>query len=276
MEEGSEGKLWPAIRKLFSGKSTNHVENLIREATEEGDIKSDEASMLLNVLGLRQKQVCDVMVPRPDIVAAEETSTLHELADIIIERGHSRIPVYKENKDHIIGLIHAKDLLSFLLNPDQKFELGTIIRQPLYIPETKNLEKMILEFQLKKAHLAIAVDEYGGTSGLVTFEDVLEEIVGEIEDEYDEPRPEEIQLLEDKRLLVSGRAMLEDLEKECDISLASNQVETVGGYVTEQIGRVPEAGEFFDLEGYRIIIRDADAKQIHWVFLEPLMETQPE
>jgi magnesium and cobalt transporter len=275
LDEGSESRLRSIFRRMFSIKSENHVEELIREAKAEGELKSDEASMLLNVLRLRQKQVQDVMVPRPDIVAAEISSSIQEVADLIVEKGHSRIPIYRENKDQIIGIVHAKDLLRSLLHPAApESSLDSIMRQPLFIPETKNLENMILEFQSKKVHLAIAVDEYGGTSGMVTFEDVLEEIVGEIEDEYDAPRPEEIQPIDDRSFLLSGRALLDDLEQEYGVCLRSEQVETIGGYITENIGRVPEKGELLEFGGYRFRIRDADARQIHWLVLEPLEEIQ--
>jgi magnesium and cobalt transporter len=271
LDEGSESRFRSIFRRIFSIKSENHVEELIREARAEGELKKDEASMLLNVLRLRQKQVQEVMVPRPDIVAAEITSSIHEVVGLIIEKGHSRIPIFRDNKDQIIGIVHAKDLLKSLLHPaDADASLESIMRQPLFIPETKNLENMILEFQGKKAHLAIAVDEYGGTSGLITFEDVLEEIVGEIEDEYDAPRPEEIQPLDGKTFLLSGRALLDDLEQEYGVALKSEQVETIGGYITENIGRVPVEGEVLELKGYRFQIKDADARQIHWLVLEPL------
>lgn len=278
LDEGSESRFMSIFRRIFSPKSENHVQEIILEARAEGELQRDEAAMLLNVLRLRQKQVHDIMVPRPDIVAAEAGSTIQELAEVIIEKGHSRIPIYKENKDHMIGIVHAKDLLKHLLDPDadgQKLE--SIMRKPLFIPETKNLENMILEFQNKKVHLAIAVDEYGGTSGLVTFEDVLEEIVGEIEDEYDAPRPDEIQPLEDNKLLVSGRAMLDELEEGFSIRLESEQVDTVGGFLTEKLGRVPDQGEVFDMEGFRFRIEDADVKQIYWITIEPLeVQSLPE
>jgi magnesium and cobalt transporter len=271
LDEGSESRLRSIFRRMFSIKSENHVEELIREARAEGELKSDEALMLLNVLRLRQKQVQDIMVPRPDIAAAETSSTLHEVAELIVEKGHSRIPIFRENKDQIIGIVHAKDLLKSLLHPSESdASLESIMRQPLFIPETKNLETMLLEFQSKKVHLAIAVDEYGGTSGLVTFEDVLEEIVGEIEDEYDVSRPEEIQPLDGQVFLLSGRALLDELEQEYGMTLKSEQVDTVGGYITENIGRVPVKGEVLELNGYRFKIRDADVRQIHWLVLEPL------
>lgn len=270
MEDGvPESRFFVFLRKLFGPKGDHPVETLILEAKNEGELKSDEASMLLNILRLRAKQVQDVMVPRTDIVAAEVNHSIRDVAELIVVEGHSRIPIYRETKDQVIGIVHAKDLLKHLLHPDaEATSLETLMRQPLFIPETKNLERMILEFQSNKAHLAIAVDEYGGTSGLITFEDVLEEIVGEIEDEYDEPEPDEVQILEGNRYLISGRAMLEDLARDHGIRLESELVETVGGFVTERTGRVPKIGESLNIDGYHFLVKDADAKQILWLELD--------
>jgi magnesium and cobalt transporter len=143
------------------------------------------------------------------------------------------------------------------------------MRPPFFIPETKNAKNMLLEFQNKKVHLAIAIDEYGGTSGLITLEDVLEEIVGEIEDEYDSPKPEDIQILEDESCLVSGRTSLDDLNSELGINLESDYVETVSGYLTERIGRVPQTGEHFSFGQYSFQIKEADSKQVQWVLIHP-------
>ena len=215
MDDTSEGGLWASIRNFFSGKSESPIENVITEARLDNELSSDTAGMLLNILRLGNYQVREIMVPRTDIDCVEENSSLAEVAEVIINSGHSRIPVYRGNKDHIVGIIHAKDLLPSLLHPEAaKRSLEEIMRPPFFIPETKNAKNMLLEFQNKKAHLAIAIDEYGGTSGLITLEDVLEEIVGEIEDEYDSPKPEDIQILEDESCLVSGRTSLEDLNSE--------------------------------------------------------------
>ena len=137
----------------------------------------------------------------------------------------------------------------------------------LFRSETKNVKNILLDFQSNKQHMAIVLDEYGGTAGLVTLEDVLEEIVGEIEDEYDPVRPEEIQPVDERTFLVSGRTSLEDLAEECGIRLESEQVETVGGYISEQLGRVPAAKESLELQGYTFLIKEADVKQIQWVLV---------
>lgn len=245
------------------------------EASEDGELKPDEVSMLLNVLRLGRMRVEDIIIPRPDIVCAEIDDGVEAIVERIMESGHSRIPIFKDTRDNIVGIVHAKDLLKALIKPGAAeisaadLRVKDIMRQPFFIPETKNVKDLLQEFRSRKVHLAIAVDEYGGTSGLVTFEDVLEEIVGEIEDEYDAPRPEEILVLEDKTLLVAGRTLLEELTEHIDLDLDSELVETVGGYLCELAGRVPVAGESFMVSGHRFLVKEADAKQIRSILVQP-------
>jgi magnesium and cobalt transporter len=275
LEEGSESRFWPFFSKLFSGKSEPSIEKMIMEASEDGELKPDEVSMLLNVLRLGRMRVEDIIIPRPDIVCAEIDDGVEAIVSSIMESGHSRIPIYKDTRDNIVGIVHAKDLLKALIKPGSgetcasELRVKDIMRQPFFIPETKNVKDLLQEFRSRKVHLAIAVDEYGGTSGLVTFEDVLEEIVGEIEDEYDAPRPEEIRVLEDNTLLVAGRTLLEELTEHIDLDLDSELVETVGGYLCELAGRVPVAGESFTVSGHRFLVKEADAKQIRSILVQP-------
>lgn len=272
MEEASETKLWTVIRNFFSGRTeTNPVEKIISEARENAELAPDVAKVLQNVLHLDQKQIMEIMVPRTDIDCVEEGLSIQEVAQMIISSGHSRLPVYRDNKDHIVGIVHAKDLLKALLSQENnQLTLRDLMRSPLLIPETKNVKSMLLDFQSKKVHLAIAVDEYGGTAGLITLEDVLEEIVGEIEDEYDNPKPADIKVLGDESCLVSGRAQLEDLRQELDISLHSDHVETIGGYLTEKAGRVPQQGETFQVGELTFQVKDADNKQVLEIVVYPV------
>ncbi len=270
MEECSEGKLWSTIKSIFTGsKNVSSIEKLLCEAQKSNLLPKDIGAMVTNLIKLGEKKVYEIMIPRTDIDCAEDSATITEVAEIIIKRGHSRIPIYKENKDQIIGIIHAKDLLPILINK-KKAELKDIMRPPLFVPETKNIKDMLLEFQTKKLHLAIAIDEYGGTSGLITLEDILEEIVGEIEDEYDTPKEEEIQILENSSCLVSGRTSLEDLKEQIGIDLKSEFVETIGGYIIEMAGRIPKTGETFQIEGYNFQIKEADEKHIGSILIYPI------
>jgi len=268
MDEGSDSRLWTALRRFFSRKGECHLEEAIQEAKDGGELQTEEMSMLLNVLQLDDKQAYEIMIPRTDIVCAELDDTITEVARKFFESGHSRLPIYKETKDQIVGILHCKELLRFFVGDDKApTDLNSVLRTPYFIPETKNVRNILLDFQTNKQHMAIVLDEYGGTAGLVTLEDVLEEIVGDIEDEYDPVRPEDIQPVDEGTFMVSGRTILEDLEEECGIRLESEQVETVGGYISEQLGRVPETGESLELQGHTFLIKEADVKQIQWVLV---------
>ncbi len=255
------------MTKLFGGRDSIPIENAILAARKHGELKAEEVSMLMNVLRLGRRQVREIMIPRTDIVCAELSEPVSAVAGLIIEHGHSRIPVFRENRDNIVGIIHAKDLLRHLCAPHEPPMAEAIMRTPLFIPDTKNVYDMLQDFRANKIHLAIALDEYGGTSGLVTFEDVLEEIVGEIEDEYDEPRPDDIQVREDGAVLVSGRTTLSDLETDARLSIAAEHVDTISGYLCSVAGRVPETGEVFEDQDLRFEVKEADPKQVHWILI---------
>ncbi len=275
MEDSSESRFWSALKNFFTGKSQNQLEKIIVNAIEENDIPLYTGKMLLNILKLEKLQIKDIMVPRTDIDCVEENSSIEDLAKIIIKNGHSRIPIYRENKDQIIGVIHAKDILPLILDSEKNFkqkikDLKDILRPPLFIPETKNVKEMLLEFQNKRVHLAIAIDEYGGTAGLVTLEDILEEIVGEIEDEHDLPKPEEIRKIDKNKFLVSGRVTLEELKEKLGIELKSEHVETLGGFLIEFSGKVPQPGEKFKIKDWDFEIKEADKKHIFTVMITHL------
>ena len=267
MEDQSEGLFASFITKLFGGRDSIPIEQTILAAKRHGELKTEEVSMLLNVLRLSRRQVREIMIPRTDIVCAELSDPVSAVAELIIEHGHSRIPMYRENRDNIVGIIHAKDLLCACSADIEPPSAESIMRTPLFIPDTKNVYDMLQVFRENKIHLAIALDEYGGTSGLVTFEDVLEEIVGEIEDEYDPPRPDDIQVLEDGSVLVSGRTPLTDIELDAHMAIEAEHVDTISGYVCSVAGRVPKAGEIFEAQGLRFEIREADPKQVHWILI---------
>lgn len=268
--DDDSGSLFSALMgKLFRKGDDSEVERFILEAQRDGELRGEETAMLLNVLRLSRRQVTEIMIPRTDIVCAPVDSSIEEMSLLIAESGHSRIPVYRKNRDNMVGIVHAKDVLRAFAQVGDTAQptLAQIMRAPLFIPETKNVYDMLQVFRTNKIHLAIALDEYGGTSGLVTFEDVLEEIVGEIEDEYDTPRPEDIQTLEDGSTLVSGRTPLEELDERLGLALTSTQVETVSGFLCELAGRVPEPQESFTIDGHTLTVKEADAKQIHWILV---------
>jgi magnesium and cobalt transporter len=247
------------------------VEQAILEAGEEGELDTEERSMLLSVLTLDELQVRDIMTPRTDIACLPHNETIRTMAELIVSTGHSRIPVFSENRDNIVGIVHAKDLLQYLPDPDKHARtLSEIMREPFFVPESKNVLDLLHEFRSRKNHLAVILDEYGGTAGLVTIEDVLEQIVGDIEDEHDAPREEEISLQDDGSYLINGRAGLDDLNESLHLALESDEVDTIGGYLTHLAGRVPLPGESFapDAAGGAVFtVIDSDPKHINSVRL---------
>ncbi|MDR1946506.1 MAG: hemolysin family protein [Desulfovibrio sp.] len=272
MDDGSDShSIWRKIGGWFRGRHADTVEQAILEAGEEGELDTEERSMLLSILTLDELQVRDIMTPRTDIACLPHNATITTMAELIVSTGHSRIPVFSENRDNIVGIVHAKDLIQDLLDPDKRRrELSKIMRDPFFVPESKNVLDLLHEFRSRKNHLAIILDEYGGTAGLVTIEDVLEQIVGDIEDEHDAPREEVISLQGDGSYLVNGRAGLDDLNESLHLSLESDEVDTIGGYLTHLAGRVPMPGESFtpdDAGGAVFTIMESNPKHINSVRL---------
>lgn len=272
MDEGSEGRLWPKLLNVFK-KSDPRLEEHIIEASEEGEIRSEVVSMLLNVLELKDTEAYEIMVPRTDIIGAEIEGGISEVARQIIDHGHSRIPVFRDTKDNILGIVHAKDIISPLLGGDTDYDISELMRVPFFVPENTKVKKLLTEFQSGRIHMAIVQDDYGGTSGLITLEDVLEEIVGDISDEYDAKRPSEVEELDDGKLLVSGRLPLYELSEKLELQLDSEHVETIGGYLSQLAGRIPGTGEFITISGYKFTVHDGDNKQVSSIMIEPLNST---
>lgn len=268
MDGGSDSTIWSRLGKLFRRADEESLEKAILEARADGEVAADEESMLLSILRFDDLQVQDIMTPRTDIDCVPMGSQLEEVAQVIVDTGHSRIPVYIDTRDNMVGIVHAKDLLRCLVDPSHAvMPVDTLMREPFFVPETKGIRDLLQEFRSRKQHIAIALDEYGGTSGLITIEDVLEEIVGDIEDEHDAPREEDIRVLGEERFELTGRALLEDLD-ELGLHLESDEVDTVGGYLSLLAGHVPAEGEVFTLLGWRFTVQEADMKLIRRILLE--------
>ena len=263
------GTFWSRLTKFF-GRDGETLEKAILDAGADGEVDADEESMLLGILRFNDLQVQDTMIPRTDIDCVAIDSTLHDAASLIVASGHSRIPVYKETRDNIVGMLHAKDILPCLLNPADKSQtVSSVMREPFFVPETKSIRILLQEFRGRKQHIAIALDEYGGTSGLITIEDVLEEIVGNIEDEHDAPRKEDISKIAEQTYELTGRATLEDISA-LGLTIETDEVDTIGGYLSMEAGHVPKKGENFIISGWKLSILDADPKLIHRLHMEPV------
>lgn len=274
MDGGSDSTIWSRLGRLFSRADEESLEKAILEARADGEVAPEEESMLLSILRFDDLQVQDIMTPRTDIDCVSAGSDLMDVASIIVESGHSRIPVFSETRDNIVGIVHAKDLLRCLVDPShQSMPVDSLMREPFFVPETKGVRDLLQEFRSRKLHIAIALDEYGGTSGLITIEDVLEEIVGDIEDEHDTPREEDIRIVGDNRFELTGRALLEDLA-ELGIYLESDEVDTIGGYLSLLAGHVPAVGETFRHEDWTFTVQEADMKLIRRILLEKTPRTE--
>jgi CBS domain containing-hemolysin-like protein len=241
-----------------------------RERDRETPIPRDEPGILRGVFSLGDTEVQEVMVPRVDIMAVERDAPWSEVMDRVLSSEHARLPVYDDTIDHIVGILYAKDLLPIVLTkraPDDGWP--ALIRPATFVPASKIIEQQLRDFRATGTHIAIVVDEYGGTAGLVTIEDILEEIVGDIRDEYDvEEAPIEEQ--EGRRFWVSGRVSLDDLSAALGHRFDRQDVATVGGLIFQALGRVPRAGEELTLDGFRIVVERVTRRRIERVYFERL------
>jgi len=231
---------------------------------EQGLIERDERRLLQSIVDFGDTLVREVMTPRPDMVAIRADATLDELRALFREQEYSRIPVFTENLDNILGILFVKDLIQLTGAPGETQAIAGLVRPAAFVPETKRVPEMLKEFQRKQVQMAIVVDEYGGTAGLVTLEDLLEEIVGEIRDEYDvetEPVVDE----GNGAYVFSAKVNIDEVRERLNVEIEAEGFETVGGYVLARVGRVPSVGEAFDLDGMNVEVLEAERRRIHRV-----------
>lgn len=256
-------------RDLIVNKFEEDVQELIDEGAEKGVITSNEGEMIQSIFGLGETLSREIMVPRTDMVAMPIDATLDEVIKLALDYGHSRLPVYEENIDNIIGILHVKALLGHWGHSPDKPLPRDILRKPYFIPETKKLVNLLTELRAEKTHMAIVLDEYGGTAGLVTIEDIIEEIVGEIQDEYD-AEDQKIIPIDDNTILVDARLHLEELAQYLNITLPGGNYESVGGFIIDQFGKVPQENEELEYFDIHITIRSADERKISKVEIKRL------
>jgi len=220
---------------------------LLYVGEQEGIVEQEEREMIHGILEMTDKTVREVMVPRVDVVAAESTDAIADVIKVIIEYGYSRIPIYEDNIDNIVGVVYAKDLLRHGVVGDDQRPLKAVAREPYYTPEAKHVGELLRDMKERKIHIAVVVDEHGGTAGIVTFEDLIEEIVGPIRDEYDMREVEELQIVSDHEVVVSARFPVDDLKEALDVQVPEVEADTVGGLVYEQLGEIPKVGATIQL-----------------------------
>ena len=237
------------------------IEYLINVSDKDGVLEPEKREMLSSIFEFSEISVKEIMVPRTDIVRISKDTPFEEVVKQIVECQYSRIPVYEGKVDDVIGILHAKDLFQYWQRGEKPDDIGKIMRKPYFVPESKKVDELLKEFQQKNIQLAIVVDEYGGTAGLVTIEDILEEIVGEIRDEYDE----EVELIsspEEGVFLVDAKINLDELEEKIGVNLPKNDYETLGGFVFDMMGKIPKKGDVAVFENLRITVQEADHRRI--------------
>lgn len=258
-------------------EATERAEQEILDAVSEGEahgaVDEGQKEMIESIIQLRETPVSAIMTPRTDMNALPLSATYEDFRRLILNKGHSRIPVFEETIDHVVGVVYAKDLLR--LDPRQPFEARSIMRTVPFVPETKTLDELLDEFRSNKVQIAIVLDEYGGTAGLCTIEDILEELVGEIDDEYDQAPPPAINRLDDSTLEVDARVHVREVNAELDISLPEEEdYETIGGFVFATLGKIPAAGEHFTHDHVHFQVVSAEPRKINRLRIHVQRETQ--
>ncbi len=245
------------------------IKTLVTAGEQEGIIEEEAREMIYSIFRLGEMITREIMVPRIDIVALEAESPLDEVLQTIVESGHSRIPIYEETIDHIIGILYAKDILAAQSRGNPTPSLETIIRPAYFVPESKRLDNLLREMQRNKVQMAIVVDEYGGVAGLVTLEDIVEEIVGEIQDEYDREEPQVI-FEADGSHLFDGRIPLDDVQEYLHVPLPLDEADSLGGFIYNKLGRVPHPGEKLTYKGLQFEVVEVNGRRIRKVRVRPL------
>jgi len=226
-----------------------------------GGVENGEMAMIRRIANMVDRAVREIMVPRIDMVVVETSDTLDEVLRLVNERGYSRIPIYEETVDNIVGVVYAKDILKYLAEGRRPASLREIARPPHFVPEGKHIDALLTELREHKVHMAIVVDEYGGTAGLVTIEDVLEEIVGEIQDEYDREEAA-VHRVNDNEAIVDARTSIDDLNELLGLEISDEEFDTVGGFVYHELGRMPAHGDEVRADGIRLRVLSVVGRRI--------------
>lgn len=259
----SESENNPPRKKSFAffdrfKKKSAHVQHSGLEASKQ--------KMIKGVIGLSDKIVKEIMIPRVDTVAVSSDISLSSLLKVVSAAGNSRIPVYKETIDVVVGILHVKDLLKFIQEKPKNFQVNKILRKPFFVPETMSLSDLLLDFKRQKLHMAVVVDEYGGVSGIITLEDILEEIVGDIEDEFDDEPPEFLKIGENK-YEIDSRMTIADLNEKTGLSLSPQDFDTIGGFILDLFGKVPKKNEIIKYNNLTFKIKNIKGTRIKKIIL---------
>jgi magnesium and cobalt transporter len=265
-DNGGSTKGWlDRIYRVFTGEPQNQKQllDLLKNLQAQQLLGADELTMIEGVLQVDDLQVRDIMIPRGRMIVLDHEDPLPAIIEKITASGHSRFPVIDDDKDDVVGILLAKDLLQLSLAKSEYFEINEYIRPASFIPESKRLNVLLKEFRLNRSHMAMIVDEYGGVSGLITIEDVLEQIVGKIDDEYDEDEEIDIQPHGASRYSVRALTPLPEFDDYFDTDFEREGIETIGGFLLRQIGHLPERGESVTVDRLTFKVLNADSRQVH-------------
>jgi putative hemolysin len=227
----------------YAGFTEEEFKHLLAVGEQEGELEEEERDMLNAAIEFADKVAREIMVPRPDMVCLPETAPVSEAVELGLRSGFSRLPVYRGDADHIVGVLYVRDLLSRLLEKSPETPVSALMRPPYFVPESKKIDELLRDMQGRRLHLAVVIDEYGDVAGLVTIEDVLEEIVGEIRDEYDQAEEEPLRMLEENIALASARISPDEVAEKFEVTLPEGDFDSLGGFIIAELGRLPEVGD---------------------------------
>lgn len=265
-DTNSKRKSWiQKLRHLFSNKPENKTQLIkaLRDAEASDILDANALHMIEGVIGVTELHVRDIMIPRSHMVVVEQSMSPRDCLPILIDSQHSRFPVIGETRDEIAGILLAKDLLRFILGEEENFSIKDIFRPAIFVPESKRLDTLLREFRLSRQHMAIVVDEYGGIAGLITIEDVLEQIVGEIEDEYDiDEEQHNIKPLNPRQYIIKALTPIEDFNHYFHTNFSDEEFDTIGGLIMNQFGHLPQRGETTMLHNFDFKVLQADDRRL--------------
>lgn len=241
------------------------IMELVDSGQEEGSLETEKGRLIHSIFDFSDTYAREIMVPRVDIVALEINMDLSEAVEILVRSGHSRLPLYRETIDQIVGLIYAKDILRVWSKDQKEIALSSLARPVYFIPETKRINQLLTEMQQRRIHMAVVVDEYGGVAGLVTLEDIIEELIGEIQDEFDQGEELPYQKLDDQQTLFLGKIDLDDFNDIMGTNLPKEETDTLGGYIYNQLGRTPTNGEQLTIGNIQLTIEQVSGQRIRKV-----------
>jgi len=282
LEDDSDQNLFGFIKNLIRKKPhlhkgsdlTEEIQGLMDEGQAKGLISDEESHMVHGVLDLKDTKAHSIMIPRTEISSASINSTLGEVIKLVSDCGHTRIPFYRHNIDEVVGILHAKDLLKHWGKDLDSIIPFEVLRKPYFVPETQNVNELLKEFKSKNTHLAVVTDEYGGTAGIITIEDILEEIVGEIMDEHDS-EPSLMTKLDDNAVLVDARLEIEKLEGHFCFKLPDGEFESVGGFIIHLLGKIPKKDEKINFKDLEMTIKSSDERKIDKILITRRISSDP-